>query len=185
MPSMASWVGRNLGRVSVELLLARGGTADVYLGQHSTLHRAVAIKVLNSQFSDDPDLLERFQREARVIAMLRHPNIVQVLDFDSVDGHPYLVMEYVPGLSLANYLRAVHGSGHQIERSRISRLLGPVASALDYAHERGVIHRDVKPANILLTSPTQPVDGGTRLPEDVQPVRNNRRRGVSQGHRRT
>src|SRR5574341_2141584 len=98
---MPEWIGRTLGKVHIELLLARGGMAEVYLGRHTTLQRAVAVKVLRNQYEDDPELLDRFEREARVVAMLRHPNIVQVYDFDTVEGHPYIVMEYVAGLPLS------------------------------------------------------------------------------------
>lgn len=167
---MPTWVGRSLGNVSVELLLARGGIADVYLGRHSTLHRSVVIKVLNAQFAEDPDLLERFQREARVVAMLRHPNIVQVHDFDTVDAHPYIVMEYVPGISLATYLRSLRARGQRLDLRQVSALISPIAGALQYAHGLGAIHRDVKPGNILLTSPTGPIEEGKPLPSDVNPV---------------
>ena len=170
MPAMAGWVGRRLGKVDIELLLARGGVAEVYLGRHATLQRAVAVKVLNAQYADDPDLQERFRREARVVAMLRHPNIVQVHDFDSVDGHPYLIMEYVPGITLAAYMRSLDASGGRMQLDTVSRLLSALAAALGYAHERGVIHRDVKPANILLTSPSAPVAPAKPLPPDFQPV---------------
>lgn len=167
---MPSWLGRTLGKVTVEYLLARGGTAEVYLGRHATLQRAVAIKVLNNQYADNPELLDRFQREARVIAMLRHPNIVQVYDFDTIEGHPYLIMEYVPGTSLSAQMRAMHARHERLNLPLIDKLITPVAAALQYAHERGVIHRDIKPGNILLTSPSQPIEAEKDLPEDVQPV---------------
>jgi serine/threonine protein kinase len=167
---MPEWIGRTLGKVQVELLLARGGMAEVYLGRHTSLQRAVAVKVLNNQYADDPELLERFQREARAVAMLRHPNIVQVYDFDAIEGHPYIIMEYVPGLSLSTYMRTLHGNGQRMDLHLISRLLTALASALQYAHERGVIHRDIKPGNILLTSPSGPVEANKPLPADIDPV---------------
>jgi serine/threonine protein kinase len=167
---MPEWIGRTLGKVQVELLLARGGMAEVYLGRHTSLQRAVAVKVLNNQYADDPELLERFQREARAVAMLRHPNIVQVYDFDAIEGHPYIIMEYVPGLSLSTYMRTLHSNGQRMDLHLISRLLTALASALQYAHERGVIHRDIKPGNILLTSPSGPVEANKPLPADIDPV---------------
>ncbi len=167
---MPYWLGRTLGKVNVELLLARGGMAEVYLGKHATLQRAVVIKVLNNQYADEPELLDRFQREARVVAMLRHPNIVQVYDFDAVEGHPYIIMEYVPGISLAAYMRALHNQNWRMDLHMVGQLLTAVAGALQYAHGRGVIHRDVKPGNILLTSSSAPVEVNKPLPTDVQPI---------------
>ena len=92
---MPNLTGQLLGKVRVDMFLARGGMADVFIGTHTTLHRAVAIKFLKGDLQDDPELRERFEREARVIAMLRHPNIVQVHDFDTFENQPYLVMEYL------------------------------------------------------------------------------------------
>jgi serine/threonine protein kinase len=167
---MPAWLGKTLGKVQINLLLAHGGMAEVYLGTHTTLQRPVAVKLLRNQYQDDPDLLERFQREARVVARLRHPNIVQVLDFDNIDGQPYLVMEYVPGPSLATHLKKLNERKQRLPPLTISILLDKVADALRYAHGQGVIHRDVKPGNILLTSSTTPVAVGRPLPEDVEPV---------------
>ena len=168
--AMTDWIGNTLGKVRIELLLARGGMAEVYIGTHTTLQRAVAIKLLRNQYLDDPDLLERFQREARVVASLRHPNIVQVFDFDIFNGQPYLVMEFVPGVSLSTYLRALHERDQYLELPQVSQLLTKTADALQYAHESGVIHRDVKPGNILLTSRVFPIDKNLPLPADVEPV---------------
>jgi serine/threonine protein kinase len=167
---MPDWLGKTLGKVHIDLLLARGGMAEVYLGTHVGLQRAVAVKLLRNQFEDDPDLLERFEREARVVAKLRHPNIVQVFDFDAVEGRPYLVMEYIPGISLSAYLRALHEKGGRLELPVVSRLLTTLADALQYAHQSGVIHRDVKPGNILLTSRTTPVTAGKPLPADFEAI---------------
>src|SRR5512133_3026236 len=85
---MSTWVGQTLGKVRIDTLLARGGTAEVYIGTHTTLQREVAIKILHSNYDDNPHALERFQREAMVVGKLRHPNIVQVFDFDMIESHP-------------------------------------------------------------------------------------------------
>ncbi len=167
---MSDWIGNTLGKVRIELLLARGGMAEVYLGTHTTLQRPVAVKLIRNQYLDDPDLLERFQREARVVASLRHPNIVQVFDYDNYRGQPYFVMEFVPGVSLSIYLRALHERNQRLELPQVSQLLAQIADALQYAHESGVIHRDVKPGNILLTSRAFPLDRKLPLPPDTQPV---------------
>ena len=168
--SMSRWDGKTLGKVQIDTLLARGGMAEVYLGMHTTLQREVVVKILRGHYEDEPSLLERFQREARVVAKLRHPNIVQVFDFDTVDDQPYIVMEYIAGPSLSQYLKALHVKIGRLELPLVSRLLTEVASALQYAHDRGVIHRDVKPGNILLTSRSSQIVPGEPLPADFEAI---------------
>lgn len=167
---MANWTGKTLGRVQIESLLARGGMAEVYLGTHTTLQRKVAVKILRNQYGDDVQLLERFEREARAVAKLRHPNIVQVFDFDTIEDQPYLVMEYIPGPPLSKYLATIHARNDRLGLPLISRLLTQIAAALQYAHKRGVIHRDVKPGNILLSSRSIQIVPGETLPLDLEPV---------------
>ncbi len=147
---MPEWTNTTVGRVRIEKHLAQGGMAEVYLGTHLTLDRPVAVKVMHAHVEADEDLKSRFQREARVVAALRHPNIVQIYDFDTADGHPYIVMEYIRGPSLAAYLKNLHEHNERMQPAHVARLLGKLASALDHAHEQGVIHRDIKPGNILL-----------------------------------
>ena len=169
---MTDWIGRRLGRVQIESLLARGGMAEVYLGTHTTLQRKVAVKILRNRGEEDPRLrlLERFELEARAVAKLRHPNIVQIFDFDTIEDQPYIVMEFVPGPPLSKYLGVLHSNNGRLELPQIARLLNGVASALQYAHEKKVIHRDVKPGNILLTSHSTPIIPGEPLPADFEPV---------------
>ena len=167
---MPNLIGKTLNKVRVEMFLAKGGMAEVYIGNHTSLHRSVAIKFMKADLQDEPDLRDRFEREARVIAMLRHPNIIQVFDFDSYLNQPYIVMEYVPGTSLGAYLRELHKRSQRLDFSVINNLLGKVANALTYAHDNNVIHRDVKPANILLTSRSTPVTADGLLPKDVEPI---------------
>ena len=159
-----------LGRVHVDMFLAKGGMAEVYIGTHTTLHRPVAVKFLKADLQDEPELRERFEREARVIAMLKHPNIIQIFDFDTFQNQPYLVMEYVPGTSLGAYLRELHKKNQRLDFLQILDLLKKIAAALTYAHQNNVVHRDVKPANILLTSRTTPVSTDEPLPDDVEPI---------------
>jgi len=168
--NMPNLIGKSLGKVRVEMFLAKGGIAEVYIGNHTTLHRSVAIKFLKTDLQNEPDLRERFEREARAIAMLRHPNIIQIFDFDSYLNQPYLVMEYVPGTSLGAYLQELHKQGRRLDLSLVNTILGKVANALTYAHDNGVIHRDIKPANILLTSRSVPVSAEGPLPKDVEPI---------------
>jgi serine/threonine-protein kinase len=120
---MSGWVGRKLGEVRIDSLLARGGTAEVYLGTHTALQRPVAIKILNAHFQEDPLSLERFKREARAVAMLRHPNIIQVYDFSVIDGRPVLVTEFLAAGSLTKYLLSLEQNGRKFELPEINRFL--------------------------------------------------------------
>lgn len=167
---MPDWLGKTVGKVRIENLLARGGMAEVYLGTHLTLERPVAIKLLHSHIEEEPILLERFEREARVVAGLRHPNIVQVFDFDTVDGHPYIVMEYLKGPTLANYLRGLHARNQRIPSHQVARLLKALTAAIDYAHEQGVIHRDIKPGNIILHRKGEAIPLDQPLTNDVEAI---------------
>lgn len=144
--------------------------AEVYLGTHLTLERPVAVKVMHGFIEESQELQTRFQREARVVAGLRHPNIVQIYDFDAHDGHPYIVMEFLRGTSLAAYLRYLHEKNETLPLAQIGRLLGALASGLDYAHQQGVIHRDIKPANILLHTKSGEFSLDQPLTNNVEPI---------------
>jgi serine/threonine-protein kinase len=167
---MPEWIGKTIGKVRVEKLLARGGMAEVYLGSHLTLERPVAIKLLHSYVEEDPFLLERFHREAKVVAGLRHSNIVQIFDFDTMDGHPYIVMEYLGGPTLATYLRYIHQRKKRLSFEQIAGLLKGLTDALDYAHSQGVIHRDIKPGNIMLHNKTDEIPLDKPLTSDVEAI---------------
>jgi eukaryotic-like serine/threonine-protein kinase len=169
-PRMPEWIGKTIGNVRIEKLLARGGMAEVYLGSHLSLERPVAIKLLHSYVEEDAALRERFHREAKVVGGLRHPNIVQVFDFDTTDGHPYIVMEYLRGPTLAVYLRHLHQRKKRLSSEQVAHLLKRLAGALDYAHRQGVIHRDIKPGNIMLHNKKDDIPLDQPLPEDVEPI---------------
>lgn len=151
-------------------MIGRGGMADVYIGRHTTLDRPMAVKVLHAHMTADPELRRRFEDEAKAVSGLRHPNIVQVLDFDVVDERPYIIMELLEGMSLGQFLRELHSIGHTLPLETIVRLISGIAAALDYAHQRGIVHRDVKPANIVLRKGRDPLRAGQPLGEDVQPI---------------
>ena len=144
--------------------------AEVYLGRHVTLNRPVAVKVLHGHLSGDETVLGRFRSEAQAVAGLRHPNIVQVFDFDIADDQPYIVMELLQGPSLADYLHALRERKALLPPDQVSGLIRTIAAALDYAHGRGIVHRDVKPSNVLLRCESGPIDLNAPLPIDAEPV---------------
>jgi serine/threonine protein kinase len=166
---MANWAGKTLGKVHIEGLVARGGMAEVYTGMDESIG-PVAIKVMRGILDKDSEQLARFQREAEVIEELRHPNIVQMFAYDIADESPYLVMEYIPGPSLAAYLKSLHEQKQRMPIGIVAQILKSIASALDYAHAKGIVHRDIKPANVLLRSQSGKVELNKPLPRDVEPV---------------
>jgi serine/threonine-protein kinase len=133
-------------RYELARVLGAGGMATVYLASDRVLQRQVAVKVLNSSYAQDPSSVERFRAEACIAAKLSHPNIVAVFDSGSDAGMHYLVMEYVPGETLAQLLRRQG----PLPPRRAAELTSQVCAALAAAHARGVVHRDVKPGNVLL-----------------------------------
>lgn len=147
---------RYLDKYELRELLGRGGMAEVWKAYDTQLQRYVAIKLLHTDLQSDPDFLNRFVREARVIASLRHPNIVQVYDFktttsfETVKPIAYMVMEYIDGPTLAEYIRYKSRQGHFPSGEDLVHIFAALSRAIDYAHGRGMIHRDIKPANILL-----------------------------------
>jgi serine/threonine-protein kinase len=143
-------VGTRLGGYVVRRMIARGGMGVVYEGYQESLDRPVAIKILYPHLSDDPGFRERFQREARALAQLNHPNIVRVIDFGIAEHHVYMIMELVSGHSLRDELIEVRQQGKAMSIERSLDILNAVGQALSYAHERGFVHRDVKPGNILI-----------------------------------
>ncbi|MCA9873425.1 MAG: serine/threonine protein kinase [Anaerolineales bacterium] len=155
----ASLEGQTLGKYTVLEPLGSGGMARVYRAYHPKLDRYVAIKVLRSDLVDDPMFLSRFRHEAQAVAALRHPNIVQVFDFDIENDDYYMVMELLDGDSLHTRLNDYRVRGEQMPYGEMVRILLDVLDGLDYAHAEGMIHRDIKPANILLTRKGQAVLG--------------------------
>jgi serine/threonine protein kinase/DNA-binding beta-propeller fold protein YncE len=137
---------RTLGPYQIVGEVAHGGMATVYRALQPNLGRYVALKVLSAELSYDPDFVARFQHEARVAARLEHPNIVPIYDIGQTDGAFYIAMRLVPGRSLADIITT--DGPVPLERAR--QLLNQVAGALDYAHRQGVVHRDVKPSNMLV-----------------------------------
>ncbi|MBN1992694.1 MAG: protein kinase [Anaerolineae bacterium] len=149
--------GQTLGKYQILEPLGRGGMARVYRAYHPQLDRYVAVKVLRSDLVEDQEFLARFRREAQAVATLRHPNIVQVYDFDVQDELYYIVLELLGGDTLKVRLTDYHRRGEQMPWGEMVRILLDVLDGLAYAHSEGMIHRDIKPANILLTRRGQAV----------------------------
>jgi len=151
---------RRLGKYELQVLLGRGGMAEVWKALDTQLQRYVAIKLMHANLQADPDFITRFTREAQIIAALRHPNIVQIYDFHISEGDEagtaeadtlaYMVMEYIKGSTLAHYIYNTSRKKQFPSATEIIRLFTPISLAIDYAHQQGMIHRDIKPANILL-----------------------------------
>jgi len=145
--------GQNLGRYHIIEPLGQGGMASVYKAYDTSLERNVAIKIIRADMEEgnEGEFLKRFQREARALAQLDHPYILKVLDYGEQDGVPYLVMPFVPSGTLKQKM------GAAMPYQQAAALLAPIARALEYAHEQKIIHRDVKPANILMSQSGAPL----------------------------
>jgi len=143
--------GTKLGQYEVQDFIGQGAMGVVYRAYHAQLARTGAVKVMQA-ITPDEDSIARFRHEAQAIAQMRHPNILNVFDFGEYQGTPYMIVEYVPGGSLANRL-----SGSQLDQAVAIKYLRGIAAGLDHAHGLGIVHRDVKPANVLLEKDDTPV----------------------------
>lgn len=149
---MDQLIGKSFGPYRVEGILGEGGMAVVYRGFQESLNRHVAIKVLRGDLARDQTFIARFRREALAVAGLSHPNILHVYDAGMDHGVYYLVMDYVPGGSLQDLM-----ARGPLEPERAATIVAQIADALDYAHQQGIVHRDVKPSNILMTRDGRPL----------------------------
>ena len=142
--------GTTLGNYRVLSPVGRGGMAVVYQGYQASLDRYVAIKVMSHHLADDQTFVDRFQREAAGVAQLRHQNIVQMVDFGLKKDISFMVMEYIEGETLKERLVRLNQNGERLPLPEVIRIVNDIAAALDYAHAYNIVHRDVKPANIML-----------------------------------
>jgi serine/threonine protein kinase len=149
---MTNLIGKSLGRYHILEQLGEGGMAVVYKAYDTRLERNVAIKVILPQKQHTEKFIKRFEREAKALARLSHPNIVKVIDYGEHEGIPFLVMEYIPGGTLKQKL-----SGKPMPWRDAVKILIPIARALGYAHQQKIVHRDLKPSNILITDSGEPM----------------------------
>ncbi len=157
VPETDDLIGRQLDEYRLEALLGRGGMARIYRALDVRLKRQVAIKVIDAPFRADSDYVARFEREARAIARLEHPNIVGLYRYGECEGLLYIAMQYVEGEDLRSLLTRHRQAGEVLPLEEVIRILGQVCQALDYAHAQGIIHRDVKPSNIMLDEQGQAI----------------------------
>jgi serine/threonine protein kinase len=146
------WINQQLGSYRILGFIGKGGAGRVYKAQHTFLERDAAIKVLRADLDARDEHHGRFLQEARTIAKMRHPHIVQLFDFGQYQDTYFMVMEYIRGQSLEEKLQATRVSGRLLSGVEVWRIIKQMGEGLTYIHEQGIIHRDVKPANILLTT---------------------------------
>ena len=161
MPIMSLRPGEVFAGYTVDRELGAGGMGSVYLARHPRLPRYDALKLLRSELCSDPGFVGRFEREADTVAQLDHPNIVPVYDRGSQDGQLWISMRFIDGTNAEKALADQGGGG--LAPDRVVRIVSKVASALDYAHKHELLHRDVKPANILLTPGPEDDDEAERV----------------------
>lgn len=149
--SQVSWVDKTLNdRYQIEALLGQGGMSSVYKAKDPNLGRVVAVKMIHPHLTSDEEFVKRFEEEAKAVAQLRHPNLIQVYDFNKDDGVYYMVLEFVPGETLQERLKRINAEGRRLPFEDAVKFATNICEAADYAHKRGMIHRDIKPANVML-----------------------------------
>src|SRR5262245_1350841 len=151
---MNNSVGQTIAHYRIEKVLGQGGMGSAFLALDLQLKRRVAIKLMHPHLASNPEFQARFLQEARAAAALDHPNIIRVYSYDQWQGYLYMVMELVTGGSLRDYQKHLYENGKILTLTQTISLIFQVADALDYAHSQGMIHRDIKPDNILLKPAT-------------------------------
>ncbi|KAA3654573.1 MAG: hypothetical protein DWQ04_34270, partial [Chloroflexi bacterium] len=156
--SQPSWIGRSIGgRYQIEDLLGRGGMSSVYKATDPNLQRAVAVKMIHPHLSEHPEFVKRFEQEAAAVAQLRHPNIIQVHDFNHEGDVYYMILEHVPGETLEKRLDALKGANLRLPLSETIHIMSNLCDAVAFAHERNMVHRDLKPSNVIINLLSEPI----------------------------
>ncbi len=156
--SEMSWIGRTLsGRYKIEAMLGQGGMSAVYRAQDPNLQRVVAVKLIHAHLSNNPDFVRRFEEEATAVARLRHNNIIQVFDFSQDNATFYIIFEFIPGETLQDWLSRLKNEDRLLPIEDVVRITATMADALEFAHQQGLIHRDVKPANVMINVRGEPI----------------------------
>ena len=156
--SQPTWTGRTIGgRYIIESLLGRGGMSSVYKATDPNLQRTVAIKIIHPHLSEHPEFVKRFEQEAAAVARLRHPNIMQVHDFNHDGSVYYIVFEYIGGNPLDKRLKELKEAGLRLPLVETIQIMVPLCEAVAYAHERNMVHRDLKPSNVIINLLSQPI----------------------------
>ncbi len=150
-------IGTTLGNYRILAPLGQGGMARVYRAHQENLDREVAVKVLPPWYAADRSFVERFNLEAKLVARLSHSNIVMVHDAGEQNGHIYIVMQLIDGGTLKQRLDQLQAQGQTMDVVEANQIFKQIASALTYAHEKGIIHRDVKPVNVLMDQSGRPI----------------------------
>ena len=164
------WIGKVLAGVRLESLLSEGGMGHVYTGWHEKEGRRVAIKVIRERMRKNPFFMRQFMKEANAIVALDHPGIVRCIDCGMAQGRPFFVMDLIEGLPLNEFLGAHSQRGLLLPLHVIDQILQSVAAGLEHAHERNVLHLDIKPGNIMLQSDEMEVNPDDPIPQDLQAV---------------
>ena len=142
MDQQPTWIGRTLsGRYRIEAMLGQGGMSAVYKATDPNLKRVVAVKLIHPHLSIDPSFVVRFESEASAVASLRHPNIVQVYDFNNDGGVYYMVLEFIPGETLYDRLKRSADTGRQLTIEEAIKYTVHISDAVGFAHQRGLVHR--------------------------------------------